>query len=85
MVVVKGELNRAAYSAAKGGVIALTRSMAADFVGDKVRVKCLRSVAGGSASAGSEQVNIGHCLLTRRIVLTTLALRGLRLKADGAK
>ena len=36
-----GELNRAAYSAAKGGVIALTRSMAADFVGDKVRVNAI--------------------------------------------
>ena len=41
MVGIKGELNRAGYSAAKGGVIALTRSMAADFVGDKVRVNAI--------------------------------------------
>jgi NAD(P)-dependent dehydrogenase (short-subunit alcohol dehydrogenase family) len=41
MVGIKGELRRAAYTAAKGGVIALTRSMAAEFVRDKVRVNAL--------------------------------------------
>jgi NAD(P)-dependent dehydrogenase (short-subunit alcohol dehydrogenase family) len=41
MVGIKGELNRAGYSAAKGGVIALTRSMAADFVREKVRVNAI--------------------------------------------
>jgi NAD(P)-dependent dehydrogenase (short-subunit alcohol dehydrogenase family) len=30
-----------AYTAAKGGVIALTRSMAAEFAADKIRVNCL--------------------------------------------
>jgi NAD(P)-dependent dehydrogenase (short-subunit alcohol dehydrogenase family) len=41
MVGIKGELRRDAYTAAKGGVIALTRSMAAEFVRDKVRVNAL--------------------------------------------
>jgi NAD(P)-dependent dehydrogenase (short-subunit alcohol dehydrogenase family) len=41
MVGVRGELKRAAYTAAKGGVIALTRSMAAEFVRSKVRVNAL--------------------------------------------
>jgi NAD(P)-dependent dehydrogenase (short-subunit alcohol dehydrogenase family) len=33
--------NEAAYIASKGGVIALTRSMALDFAKDKIRVNCL--------------------------------------------
>jgi NAD(P)-dependent dehydrogenase (short-subunit alcohol dehydrogenase family) len=41
MVGIKGELKRAAYTAAKGGVIALTRSMAAEYVREKVRVNAL--------------------------------------------
>jgi NAD(P)-dependent dehydrogenase (short-subunit alcohol dehydrogenase family) len=41
MVGIKGELRRAAYTAAKGGVVALTRSMAAEFVHQKVRVNAL--------------------------------------------
>ena len=41
MVGIKGELNRDAYTAAKGGVIALTRSMAAEFVKDRVRVNAI--------------------------------------------
>ena len=41
MVGIKGELNRDAYTAAKGGVIALTRSMAAEFVREKVRVNAI--------------------------------------------
>jgi NAD(P)-dependent dehydrogenase (short-subunit alcohol dehydrogenase family) len=41
MVGIKGELRRDAYTAAKGGVIALTRSMAAEFVRNKVRVNAL--------------------------------------------
>jgi NAD(P)-dependent dehydrogenase (short-subunit alcohol dehydrogenase family) len=41
MVGIKGELNRDAYTSAKGGVIALTRSMAANFVRDKVRVNAI--------------------------------------------
>jgi NAD(P)-dependent dehydrogenase (short-subunit alcohol dehydrogenase family) len=41
MVGIKGELNRAAYTCAKGGVVALTRSMAAEFVRDRVRVNTI--------------------------------------------
>jgi NAD(P)-dependent dehydrogenase (short-subunit alcohol dehydrogenase family) len=41
MVAIKGELNRAAYSSAKGGVVALTRSMAADFVRSRIRVNAI--------------------------------------------
>ena len=41
MVGIKGEHNRDAYTAAKGGVIALTRSMAAEFVREKVRVNAI--------------------------------------------
>jgi NAD(P)-dependent dehydrogenase (short-subunit alcohol dehydrogenase family) len=48
MVGIKGELKRAAYTAAKGGVIALTRSMAAEFVRDKVRVNALAPGAVGT-------------------------------------
>jgi NAD(P)-dependent dehydrogenase (short-subunit alcohol dehydrogenase family) len=41
MVGIKGELRRDDYTAAKGGVIALTRSMAAEFVRSKVRVNAI--------------------------------------------
>jgi NAD(P)-dependent dehydrogenase (short-subunit alcohol dehydrogenase family) len=41
MVGIKGELNRDCYTAAKGGVIAMTRSMAANFVHDNVRVNAI--------------------------------------------
>jgi NAD(P)-dependent dehydrogenase (short-subunit alcohol dehydrogenase family) len=41
MVALKGELNRDCYTAAKGGVIAMTRSMAANFVRDNVRVNAI--------------------------------------------
>ncbi|MBV9548818.1 MAG: SDR family oxidoreductase [Alphaproteobacteria bacterium] len=40
-VGVTGARNRAAYSASKGAIIALTRSMALDYATDKVRVNCL--------------------------------------------
>lgn len=36
-----GRKNRAAYSAAKGAVIALTRAMAHDHAGDGIRVNCI--------------------------------------------
>ncbi|MCC6444938.1 MAG: SDR family oxidoreductase [Armatimonadetes bacterium] len=36
-----GIRNRAAYSASKGGVIGLTRAVAADHVGDNIRVNCI--------------------------------------------
>jgi NAD(P)-dependent dehydrogenase (short-subunit alcohol dehydrogenase family) len=45
MVGIRGELGRDAYTAAKGGVIALTRSMAAEFVKDRVRVNAIASAA----------------------------------------
>ncbi len=40
-VGVTGARNRAAYSASKGAIIALTRSMALDYAADNVRVNCL--------------------------------------------
>jgi NAD(P)-dependent dehydrogenase (short-subunit alcohol dehydrogenase family) len=39
--VTAGIRNRAAYSASKGAVIALTRNMALDYAADKIRVNCL--------------------------------------------
>jgi meso-butanediol dehydrogenase/(S,S)-butanediol dehydrogenase/diacetyl reductase len=39
--VTAGIRNRAAYSASKGAVISLTRSMALDYAADKIRVNCL--------------------------------------------
>jgi len=36
-----GARNRAAYSASKGAIIALTRNMALDYAGDNIRVNCL--------------------------------------------
>jgi NAD(P)-dependent dehydrogenase (short-subunit alcohol dehydrogenase family) len=38
---VVGLRNRAAYCASKGAVIALTRALAVDHVGDGVRVNCI--------------------------------------------
>jgi NAD(P)-dependent dehydrogenase (short-subunit alcohol dehydrogenase family) len=40
-VGVTGTRNRAAYSASKGAIIALTRAMALDHAGDNIRVNCL--------------------------------------------
>lgn len=40
-VVLRSVPNRAAYAAAKGAVLALTRSMALDYVKDNIRINCL--------------------------------------------
>jgi meso-butanediol dehydrogenase/(S,S)-butanediol dehydrogenase/diacetyl reductase len=40
-VGVTGTRSRAAYSASKGAIVALTRNMALDYAADKVRVNCL--------------------------------------------
>lgn len=40
-VGVTGARNRAAYSASKGAIVALTRSMALDYAADAIRVNCL--------------------------------------------
>lgn len=40
-VVLRSVANRAAYAAAKGAVLALTRCMAFDYVRDGIRVNCL--------------------------------------------
>lgn len=41
LVAVKGVANRAAYSASKGAVLALTKAMAADHLKDGVRINCI--------------------------------------------
>jgi NAD(P)-dependent dehydrogenase (short-subunit alcohol dehydrogenase family) len=41
MVGLKGELNRDCYTAAKGGVLSMTRSMAANYVHDNIRVNAI--------------------------------------------
>lgn len=40
-VATTGIRNRAAYTASKGAILSLTRNMALDYAGDKVRVNCL--------------------------------------------
>jgi NAD(P)-dependent dehydrogenase (short-subunit alcohol dehydrogenase family) len=41
MTALIGRPNRTAYTAAKGGVLALTRSMAVEYADDKIRVNCI--------------------------------------------
>jgi len=41
VVATKGVKDRAAYTASKGGLWALTRAMAADYLGDGIRVNCV--------------------------------------------
>ena len=41
LVAIKGISNRAAYSASKGAVLALSRSMAREYVDDGIRVNCV--------------------------------------------
>jgi len=41
VVALKGVKDRAPYTASKGGVWALTKAMAADYIGEKIRVNCV--------------------------------------------
>jgi NAD(P)-dependent dehydrogenase (short-subunit alcohol dehydrogenase family) len=41
VVALKGVKDRAPYSASKGGVWALTKAMAADYISDNIRVNCI--------------------------------------------
>jgi meso-butanediol dehydrogenase / (S,S)-butanediol dehydrogenase / diacetyl reductase len=41
VVATKGVKDRAAYTASKGGLWALTKAMAADYLADKIRVNCV--------------------------------------------
>jgi NAD(P)-dependent dehydrogenase (short-subunit alcohol dehydrogenase family) len=41
IVATKGVKDRAAYAASKGGLLALTKAMAADHLVDKIRVNCI--------------------------------------------
>ncbi len=41
IVAIKGVKDRAAYTASKGGLLALTKAMAADHLPDKIRVNCV--------------------------------------------
>lgn len=40
-VAIKGVPNRAVYSASKGAILSLSRSMAAEYVGEGVRINCV--------------------------------------------
>jgi meso-butanediol dehydrogenase / (S,S)-butanediol dehydrogenase / diacetyl reductase len=40
-VALKGVKDRAAYSASKGGIVSLTKAMAADYLSDNIRVNCI--------------------------------------------
>ena len=41
VLAIKGAKDRAAYTASKGGLWALTKAMAADYLADKIRVNCV--------------------------------------------
>lgn len=40
-VAIKGVANRAVYSATKGAILSLSRSMAAEYIGEGIRVNCV--------------------------------------------
>ena len=42
VVAIKGVKNRAIYSATKGAMLALSQSMAAEYVGEGIRINCVR-------------------------------------------
>ena len=41
VVAIKGVKDRGAYTASKGGVLALTKAMAADYLSENIRVNCI--------------------------------------------
>ncbi len=41
VAAIKGLRDRSAYSASKGGVVSLTKAMAADYIKDNIRVNCI--------------------------------------------
>ena len=41
IVAVKGVKDRGPYTASKGGVLALTKAMAADYISENIRVNCV--------------------------------------------
>ena len=41
VVAIKGVKERGAYTASKGGVLALTKAMAADYLSENIRVNCV--------------------------------------------
>lgn len=49
-VAIKGVPNRAVYSATKGAVLSLSRSMAAEYIGEGIRVNCVCPVTVESSS-----------------------------------
>ena len=67
MVGIKGELNRDAYTAAKGGVIALTRSMAAEFVREMPGGLSARIEQGGTNVSGGQRqrLSIARALIRK--------------------
>jgi len=54
-VATKGVKDRAAYAASKGGVVSLTKAMAADYIEDNIRVNC---VCPGTVDTPSLQTRI---------------------------
>ena len=54
-VATKGVKDRAAYAASKGGVVSLSKAMAADYIDDKIRVNCVNP---GTVETPSLQMRI---------------------------
>lgn len=57
VAALKGHKNRSAYSASKGAIVALTKSMAIDYMDDNIRVNCVSP--GTTYTAGVED-KINH-------------------------